>query len=58
MDWRVQYRDDNGDQLVMPPTSERAIEAAFTLIDHGHDVHGIGTVPLAVSINSEQIARI
>jgi hypothetical protein len=58
MEWHVQYRRGGTDQLVMFPSPETAIEGACHLIDHGHDVFGIGVGTLADSIDGEQIARI
>ena len=58
MTWHVQYRKDTTNHIVRHPSPERAIEAACRLIDDGCDVYGIGTGPLADSIEREQIARI
>jgi hypothetical protein len=60
MEWHVQYRRGGMDHLVMFPSPEAAIENACRLIDDGHDVFGIGigTGPLADSIEREQIVRI
>jgi hypothetical protein len=58
MTWHVQYRKDGADQIGRHRTPELAIQAACRLIDDGFDVYGIGTGPLADSIEREQIARI
>ena len=58
MTWHVQYRDLAGDHTVRYATPEDAIETACRLIDDRCDVYGIGTGPLADSIEKDQIARI
>ena len=58
MTWHVQYRTGPEDHIVRHPTPELAIEATCRLIDDGCDVYGIGTGPLANSIERNQIARI
>jgi hypothetical protein len=52
MPWHVQYRDPEANPR------ELAIEAECTLMDEGNDVFGIGTGPLADSIDRDEIARI
>ena len=56
--WHVQYSKGPTSHVAWHLSPEQAIEAACRLIDDGCDVFGIGTGPLADSIDREQIARI
>jgi hypothetical protein len=58
MTWHVQYEEDAAHLVAWHPSPQAAIEAACRLIERGYDAYGIGTGPLADSIEREQIARI
>jgi len=58
MSWHIQYRRDATERIERHPGPAQAIEAACHLIDEGCDVYGIGTGPLADSIDKEEIAGI
>ena len=42
MPWRVQCKCESGKSVLAFPSPERAIEAACSLIDEGHQVLSIG----------------
>ena len=58
MSWHIQYWERGADCFVRYPSPESAIEAACLLMDKGCDVYGIGSGPVANSIEREQIGRI
>jgi hypothetical protein len=59
MEWYVQYRRGSGGlHRPAPNPPSLAIAAACRLIDVGCDVYGIGTGPLADSIERDEIAQI
>jgi hypothetical protein len=58
MEWHVQYSSQGVEHVERYPTPEVAIEAACSLMDHGCNVYGIGTGPLADTIGRDEIARI
>jgi len=58
MHWHVRYRDESGESALAFLRPERAIEAACSLIDSGHQVLSIGTADLGDTIPEIEIARI
>jgi hypothetical protein len=58
MEWFVQFRSVGTDHLERTDAPEEAIALACRLLDSGHDVFGIGTGELSVSIGRDEIARI
>jgi len=58
MPWRVRYKSESGKSVLAFPSPERAIEAACSLIDSGHQVLGIGTADPDDTISEIEIARI
>jgi hypothetical protein len=58
MPWRVQYKDESRNSVLAFRSPERAIEAACSLIDQGHQVLSIGTADPDDMISEIQIARI
>jgi hypothetical protein len=58
MPWRVQYKDESSTSVLAFRTPERAIEAACSLIDHGHQVLSIGAADPDDTISEIEIARI
>jgi hypothetical protein len=58
MPWRVRYKSESGKSVLAFPSPERAIEAACSLIDSGHQVFGIGTADPDDTISEIEIARI
>jgi hypothetical protein len=58
MPWRVRYKGESGKSVLAFPSPERAIEAACSLIDSGHQVLGIGTADPDDTISEIEIARI
>jgi hypothetical protein len=58
MPWRVQYSGESGKSVVAFQSPERAIEAACSLIDDGHQVFSIGTADPDDTILEIEITRI
>lgn len=58
MPWRVQYKGESGKSVLAFRSPERAIEAACSLIDRGHQVLSIGTADPDDTISEIEIARI
>jgi hypothetical protein len=58
MPWRVQCKDESGKRVLAFPSPGRAIEAACSLIDGGHQVLSIGTADPDDTISEIEIARI
>jgi len=58
MPWRVQYNAETGKNVLAFPSPERAIEAACSLIDGGHQVLRIGIADPDDTISEIEIARI
>jgi hypothetical protein len=58
MPWRVQYKAETGKDVLAFPSPERAIEAACSLVDGGHQVLRIGTADPDDTISETEIAHI
>jgi hypothetical protein len=58
MTWYVRFRFDGSGHIDRYPTREAAMEAACRLIKDKVDVYGLGTGPLANSLDKDQIAHI
>jgi hypothetical protein len=58
MPWRVQYKAESGKNVLAFRSPERAIEAACSLVDRGHQVLSIGIADSDDTISEIEIARI